>query len=214
MERLGGNMPANQQQYEDMVRDLRDIGHILENVRGNVCSALDCRQGYQGYRTDDAATHVPQTETQPRAANQSTDGHQQTSGEPACPAATASNCPVCAAASWGNALAGTAGDDAYWGDAGTDTDTESSLGDDREPLPCEDLLHEQEQELLWPYNHAKRNCRRFAGKPVRRLRCSIRKSFRRKGRGRGRRLSGKGAGTSLANQSNEECETFFMRRKG
>ena len=40
LNRNGGNMPATQVQYDEMVRHLRTMGHVLENVRGNVHAAL------------------------------------------------------------------------------------------------------------------------------------------------------------------------------
>ena len=61
---------------------------------------------------------------------------------------------------------------------GTDTDTESSYGENN--YDYSDILHmdaeEQEQELYWTYKQHKGRFRRFMRKPVRK----VRRFFRRK----------------------------------
>ena len=75
--------------------------------------------------------------------------------------------------------------------------------------------HEREQELLWAYERAKRNYRKYVGKPNRKVRRFVRR-HKGKGKGKGKRLSGKGVRLFLASLSEEEDTAFFggARRKG
>ena len=117
--------------------------------------------------------------------------------------------------------------------AGTDSDTESSCGEeDTRPEGLSAQLNgplshlpdaEKEQHLYWAYKTTKGNWRKFMRKPVRKVRRYFRKEaeggWKGKGKGqsksKGKRLSGKGISAYVAELSDEAYEeTFFGKGKG
>ena len=109
-------------------------------------------------------------------------------------------------------------------DAGTDSDTVLSCGDNRHDF--QDLAHlsevEKEQELFWAASHAKSRWRQLMRKPVRKVRRFFRKTINNsftKGKGqgkrKGKRLSGKGISAYIADLNDDDYEDlFFGRGKG
>ena len=77
-----------------------------------------------------------------------------------------------------------------------------------------DIAHlgseEQQQELFWAYEHAKGRWRKFMKKPVRRVRRFFRRTMRNKGKGKGKRLSGKGITAFTIDLSDEEYEDIYF----
>ena len=102
--------------------------------------------------------------------------------------------------------------EAYYYDSGTDSDTESSVGDtmygwqEFEGMEPEEV----EQVLFGRMQKAKGMWRQYTRKPVRK----VRRFFRRKGKGKGKgkRLSGKGISTYVATLGDEEYEDMFFGR--
>ena len=93
-------------------------------------------------------------------------------------------------------------------DSGTDTDTESSIGDTRydySDIPAGASEQETAEHLFWAYQQAKGRYRKFMRKPVRR----VRRFLRRKGKGKG-----KHPGFYLTGLSDTEVDQVFFAPKG
>ena len=77
---------------------------------------------------------------------------------------------------------------------------------------------EQAQELFWPYQRAKGRYRQHQKKPVRKVRRFFRRTLNRKGKsskGKGKRVTGKGMSSYLAELSQEDFDDmFFSKGKG
>ena len=103
-------------------------------------------------------------------------------------------------------------------DSGTDSDTQSSDGN--EVLDWTDTQNMTENEignhLFMLLQQAKRRWRRFTRKPVRRVRRRIRRALAGKGRGKGgrRRLHGRGISAYIQRLSDEHYDDIFFGGKG
>ena len=121
----------------------------------------------------------------------------------------------------GNAAGPPADDPPSPFDSGTDTDTESSDG--TEPIDYSDIpvhLTEQQQAeyLFLGYQKHKRRFRRFMKKPIRRVRRAVRRAFQHKGKSRGkgkrRRLHGRGVLAYLTSLTYIEFEEVLFGGRG
>ena len=97
-------------------------------------------------------------------------------------------------------------------DSGTDSETESSNGDTQYDMT--DIAHladeEKEQELYWAQQVAKGKWRQYMRKPTRKVRRFFRRQLRVKGKGKGKRLSGKGVTSYTMSLTDDEYEDMYF----
>ena len=241
---LGGLMPTTQIEYDTLVFRIRQMGHILEASPNNITNGFNRRSRDNTVALTDATEQVYMFGTGFNANSGSSQAAYtaytpaQTQGgwgswTPAQPQGT-----IFGETSGGHGNAtpeytyygGDGGDSSH---AGTDSDTESSCGEeDTRPEGLSAQLNgplshlpdaEKEQHLYWAYKTTKGNWRKFMRKPVRKVRRYFRKEaeggWKGKGKGqsksKGKRLSGKGISAYVAELSDEAYEeTFFGKGKG
>ena len=182
-------MPINQAQFDTMYDTMRQYGHIMNRVPGNINESLAGRKNQRTY-------HVEHEEGYMVLERQGTPDNQEQT--------YLANIPVDQAEE--EALPAE-----Y--DSGTDTDTVSSLGEeDLDFSEFTGLTEEQrEQELFWLYQHAKRRWRRNQQKGTRKVRRYFRRRMKGKGRGK-KRYTGKAISTYAATYTDDEYEEFFYGR--
>jgi hypothetical protein len=225
-------MPTTQAQYDAMVIKLRQMGHILEHTPGNVVEGLRSGRRQQLYFTDanteDSTVLFGQTwsqDTTTPSLGASWYGDATTGQHSSYSYNDQSSIFSTTADPWGPQSLPNWNEGVEGYDSGTDTDTESSVGDtllnydDVQDLPDA----EKEEVLFGNYSYHKKKYRSYMRKPVRRVRRFVRKQMfhKTKGKGKGkrfgkhRRLSGKGVSTLIADLSDEQyAEVFFGKSKG
>ena len=197
-------MPVDQRQYDQLMSQLRSMGHIMERTPGNIGEVL---------RTGSSRAYVTET--------LHADGYAAVPTDAAPHRSTFDGV--------GNGIGWNVGNttwntntytsyDADGYDSGTDSDTASSCGDrDYDYSDVAHLSEEvQQQELFWAMEHAKGRWRQFSRKPVRKVRRFFRRTMKGKGKGKsGKRVSGKGVSTFTMNLTDEEYEEmYFGKGKG
>ncbi len=192
-----GQLPRTDAQFQAMCTSLRRFGHITEGTPGNIAAGLQgfTRQarlgayhGVEQQPTQDTffgnlqtnqAPQDPYGETQPQALDAVSQdpfvlwGAAPQQGERQAPE------------TWDNAGAFPVGEEP----SGTDTDTSSDDGeeaDDGGPDISRMSNVEAAEALFGHYRKGKRQWRRFTGKPVRKFRRFVKKSFFGKGKGKGK----------------------------
>ena len=207
LKELGGRFPKNQGEYDELVSRLRLHYHFQEHFPGTINDALHPRGRY------DHAHHRRRTQRRHGYLNSVDESDALLAGDVADPwdvenpsadfydFSGASDSSSSRPEGPGAAVQG------YWNDSAwsytsdgsldynddadisaTDTETISSLADveydwhDLDGLTAE----QQEHEIFWQYQRAKKRYRRFSRKPNRRVRRHFRKIMRRKGKGRGK----------------------------
>ncbi len=196
---FNGQMPQNPAQFHQLCTALRRFGHITENAPGNIASGL---RGNQPSRPGTYFGEEEQEQQQPQTffGNDSN----------APPATTPGGRPL-SESSGNQASQGAWGQDVDWnatnvgggpmsephttqafpvvdnGDV-TETDTDTSDEDEDDFVGAPDVSRMSEEQahetLYWAYKRAKKQWRRFTGKPVRKFRRFIKRSFKGKGKGR------------------------------
>ncbi|MCP3883759.1 MAG: hypothetical protein GY701_35935, partial [Sulfitobacter sp.] len=192
-----GQLPRTDAQFQAMCTSLRRFGHITEGTPGNIAAGLQgfTRQarlgayhGVEQQPTQDTffgnsqtnqAPQDPYGETQPQALDAVSQdpfvlwGAAPQQGERQAPE------------TWDNAGAFPVGEEP----SGTDTDTSSDDGeeaDDGGPDISRMSNVEAAEALFGHYRKGKRQWRRLTGKPVRKFRRFVKKSFFGKGKGKGK----------------------------
>lgn len=213
-----GRLPNDEPAYRNLFTALRRLGHVVEHHQDNIASGLRGKGSgkgskgmYLGYEVSEPSYEpVPEAAYPQWNVSESTNSwNEQTwtrdpwSSNPASSSyheTTGWNLsewtpePVYATA--------------QEADSGTDTDTQSSVGEfwyEYEDIPNYNELAEPQQaeELFWAYQKAKGRYRRFMRKPVRR----VRRFMKRKGKGKG-----KHPGFYLASLSDHELEQMFFAK--
>ena len=206
---LGGRMPVDQRQCDQLMSQLRSMGHIMERTPGNIGEVLRTGSS-RAYVTEttlhaDGYAAVP-SDAAPTTNNRSPDGAGNESGW-----YSGNGVGWNAGNTWNTNTYTSYGQDADGYDSGTDSDTASSCGD--RDYDYSDIAHlseeVQQQELFWAMEHAKGRWRQFSRKPVRKVRRFFRRTMKGKGKGKsGKRVSGKGVSTftmSLPMMSTKRC---------
>ena len=216
---FNGQLPRDDAQFRQLCTQLRRYGHITEGAPGNIGAALrgNVPQARPGmYHTQEHqdqepfpeqhnyfGNHANNSQSQPRAS-QSPDQNpfdmwgmgtsQPLLGERREPEA------------WDSTEAFPVGEE--W--SGTDTDTTSDDGQDIQGGPDVSRMTDAEasENLYWAYRRAKRNWRRFTGKPVRKFRRFVKRSFKGKGKG-----SSKG-GKSRSFMYTSDDVVYLLKGKG
>ena len=203
---FGGRFPQNQAELDDLRLRARRMGHIIENTPGNIASTLRSNNnvGRQGARAFLVGDGDNQNSQQAPTDNGSFQIGENLVGTPAFGggANMSSNTNS-------NNVYHTLDDD---GGSGTDSDTQSSYGENN----YDDLVQGVPQSqiaahLFWTYTRAKAAWRRYTGKPVRRARRFLRKAFKGKGKGRGK---GRSTTALFAELSENDIEEVFYKGKG
>jgi len=221
---FGGLFPADAAQYTILITHLRRMGHIVENAPGNIAQQLRRPQGSQAYFTDAdvyygnadrslPSSQAPPSNWAPSAPQQSPDPDnwwqqpQQDNWQSNTWQSNYWPAPQAPSPQW----AGPAFTNDDWSDNGTDSDTESSLGEeDLEcPLPATSTPNEIAAHFWWAYTKAKGNWRKFMGKPVRAVRRFIRRGHKGKGKGKGKGRKAGSAHAFLAALPDAEVEHVF-----
>ena len=179
LQRFNGRLPQTDQEFQDMRIWIRQMGHIIENHPGNIASTLRVNQGQQQRNQTQAYVGFPSNQNDtPQMPNFGGGWSGWVDGQ----SSQSSNVP-------GNPSQSQTYLTQNDVESGTDTDTESSLGDDdySDMIPAGTPEHEVEGLLFWAYSRAKAAWRNFTRKPVRRVRRFYRRKGKGKGKGMGRR---------------------------
>ena len=217
-----GVLPSNQGQFDQLRLSLRRMGHILENYPGNLAQSVRNRNGASGHS---AYAIIPDREPQHDEL-----AHAWYSRNPAPAAPTRSYQPDWHQDELSYPLPSTRRAEdrtthpssfaAFADDSGTDTDTSSDASDAWDHSHSgltEQEADDRAQQLYWAYARAKQQWRSFMGKPTRRVRRHVKRSFHSKGspwrKGKGK--AGHINKTSLlASLSEDEVQSLFPAAKG
>ena len=209
---LQGRFPNTQAEYNNLLIALRRMGRILENNPNNIAQSLrnnsyNSHSAYmmssQPYNHDGWNTwHDTRGESHGTVWYGNQNDWQDTSG------------------AWGAETA-----HLYYGedsDAGTDSDTASSLGQTdyqaewRSEVPADASQTYIAQHLFWAYQKAKGAWRQYMGKPVRKVRRFVRR-YKGKGKGKGKgktkgNLGAPSAGAYLQSLADDDIEAVFATK--
>ena len=200
IEPYGGRLPTTNANYQDMLKKLRRMSHIIEGAPGNLGSHIT-RGSSSGSERQHAFLNVSDTDNQrnwstssnqwtwdDRSWNDSSTWHNDSNAwhENVSSAFWTGSPPE--ESLWPSQEQNEYMDEEEFYESGTDTDTSSSCGDhdyNMDNIPPGDD-NTRAQYLYWLYSHAKKRWRSFTGKPVRRLRRFFRKPKGKGGKGKGK----------------------------
>lgn len=177
----GLRLPNTEQEFSQMLHNLRRMGHIVEHHPSNIATTLNrpagnsSSQAYVSYPGSDgnmaSSSHSSWSfvgQAQPAAdpwSNFGSTAHESV--------------PSSSHEDWAYYV-----DPEAAGASDTDSATESDNGQDNQPeVDLQDMTPQEADEwLFWQYAEAKRRWRHHTGKPVR----ALRRVLRRKGKGKGK----------------------------
>ena len=178
---FGLRLPSTEQEFSDMVHQLRRMGHIIEHHPASITASL--RAGGQASQSSHSYVSEPvhdPTNAMSHASSWSFVGYPDSGwgSQSSMPMPVGGQMP----------MNPNAEDWAYFradGEA-SDTDSATESDDGYDQVPTDDLVglsnQEADEHLYWQYSEAKKRWRRFTGKPVR----ALRRVLRRKGKGKGK----------------------------